>query len=541
MLIRTKASLVQAAMTAVALTALVAIVYVSASGIVNKKDDASYGEKLEGVLKVVDAEYQALAKTGLADTQDYVEKTQKELLANLTAAYYGKKTPGVTLFILDAAGKVVMHPTLAPGAGDLAAADVAKRITALAEGGAITVALDGNKTWVVSRHYKPWNWYVAFAVTEKVKYAEVTGFLRLVVLVSVVAMAAILAVTYVLMKRFLAPLSRIVETAESLNRGNLDVEIEVKSEDEVGRSLLGMKAMVERLRAILGAVRASAAEVASASETLSRSTTAMSEGVTAQAASLEETAATFEELTATVKQNAERAKEATRCAQNAREIADTGGSVVERAIAATQAISGASKEIAAISGTIDDIAFQTNLLALNAAVEAARAGEQGRGFAVVASEVRALAQRSAAAAKEIKTLITDSAAKVDDGVTLVSKTGETLVSIVKAVKTTSELIADISAASEQQAIGIDQVSRTVAQIETITNKTAEQARDVSGTGDSLAGQAEKLSALATARLDAAESRAQAPRPAPTPARGVPGVRRAVPEVDESELAVPAGR
>ena len=94
MLIRTKASLVQAAMTAIALTVLVAIVYVSASGIVRKKDDASYGEKLESVLKVVDAEYQALAKTGLSDTQDYVDKTQKELLATLASAYYARQTPG---------------------------------------------------------------------------------------------------------------------------------------------------------------------------------------------------------------------------------------------------------------------------------------------------------------------------------------------------------------------------------------------------------------------------------------------------------------
>src|SRR5512147_3231462 len=113
MLIRTKASLVQAAMTAAALAVLVAIVYVSASGIVNRKDDASYGEKLEGVLKVVDAEYQALAKTGLSDTADYVEKTQKELLATLAGSYYAKQTAGVTLFILDASGKVVMHPKLA--------------------------------------------------------------------------------------------------------------------------------------------------------------------------------------------------------------------------------------------------------------------------------------------------------------------------------------------------------------------------------------------------------------------------------------------
>jgi methyl-accepting chemotaxis protein len=125
------------------------------------------------------------------------------------------------------------------------------------------------------------------------------------------------------------------------------------------------------------------------------------------------------------------------------------------------AINGSSKKIVDIIGVIDGIAFQTNILALNAAVEAARAGEQGRGFAVVATEVRNLAQRSAAAAKEIKALIGDSVEKVDAGSKLVAEAGTTMDEIVDGVKRVADIMAEITAASQEQSDGIEQVNQAV--------------------------------------------------------------------------------
>jgi len=139
-------------------------------------------------------------------------------------------------------------------------------------------------------------------------------------------------------------------------------------------------------------------------------------------------------------------------------VAVQGGSVVGQVIATMGSINESSKKIVDIISVIDGIAFQTNILALNAAVEAARAGEQGRGFAVVASEVRSLAQRSAAAAKEIKSLINDSVDKVGVGSRLVEQAGSTMDEVVDSVRRVTDIVSDISAASQEQSTGIEEIN-----------------------------------------------------------------------------------
>src|SRR5690606_15958525 len=191
-----------------------------------------------------------------------------------------------------------------------------------------------------------------------------------------------------------------------------------------------------------------------------------------QAANLEETAATMEELTSTVRQNAEHARQANQLAIGATGVASEGGQLAVRVVETMAGIEESSRKIAEIISLIDGIAFQTNILALNAAVEAARAGEQGRGFAVVASEVRSLAQRSASAAKEIKQLIDDSVEKVANGSELVRQAGDTMHQIVGSVERVTSIMAEISAASQEQSAGIEQVSQTVVQMDEATQQNA---------------------------------------------------------------------
>jgi methyl-accepting chemotaxis protein len=262
------------------------------------------------------------------------------------------------------------------------------------------------------------------------------------------------------------------------------------------------------MREALQEVRSTADTLAGAAQQLSSAAEEISSGAQEQAASLEETAASLEEITSTVKQNADNAQRAGQLAGGSRDVAERGSVIVRSAVGAMGEITTSSRKIGDIITTIDEIAFQTNLLALNAAVEAARAGEQGRGFAVVATEVRNLARRSASASKEIKTLIGDSVQKVALGSEHVNHSGETLQEIVSSVKQVTDIVAEISAASQEQTTGIQQVNKAVSQLDQVTQANAAQTEELSSTAQALSGQAEQLQELvAKFRLE----NGQAPR------------------------------
>jgi methyl-accepting chemotaxis protein len=259
------------------------------------------------------------------------------------------------------------------------------------------------------------------------------------------------------------PLRLLVERFKDIaeGEGDLTKQVEIQSQGEFGEVARWFNTFMGRIHDILAQVKGAADHAAVTSQQVAAASEELSSGTQEQASSLEETAANLEAITDTVKQTADNARQANQLALDSRHTAEKGGQVVAAAVQAMGAINAASKKIAAIITSIDEIAFQTNLLALNAAVEAARAGEHGRGFAVVVAEVHNLAQRSAAA-KEIKALIQDSVQKVADGSELVCRSGQTLEDIVTGVKRVSDIIAEIAAASQEQSQGIEQVNKAVA-------------------------------------------------------------------------------
>jgi methyl-accepting chemotaxis protein len=321
-------------------------------------------------------------------------------------------------------------------------------------------------------------------------HADRTTWWTLAILLAVSLGGA--ALGYVLTASIVRALGQVVETVQQAAEGDLGIRVAIASQDELGKMGQALNGMLERFQETLTRVQQTATQTAQVAQQLASGSEQLSSGAQEQASSLEETAASLEEMTGTVKQNADNARQANQMANSAKSAAEQGGGVVRQAVAAMEAITTASKQIAAIITTIDEIAFQTNLLALNAAVEAARAGESGRGFAVVAQEVRALAQRAAAASKEIKGLITTAGTKVETGSELVEQTGKSLGEIVTQVKKVADLIAEIAAASSEQATGIEQVNKAVTQMDSVTQQNAAQTEELSSTAQKLAAQAREL-------------------------------------------------
>jgi methyl-accepting chemotaxis protein len=277
-----------------------------------------------------------------------------------------------------------------------------------------------------------------------------------------------------------------------LAEGNLMARLDEELPEEYRQIQDDFNVTMERLQEMMRALAYSIHEVTTAGTQIAESTTELSQRTEEQAAGLEETSASLEEISATVKKNSENAQQARDFTIGARDVAERGGKVVADAVAAMSRIEGSSRKISDIIGVIDEIARQTNLLALNAAVEAARAGDAGRGFAVVASEVRSLAQRSSQAAKDIKNLITDSSGLVRNGVDLVNRTGKSLTEIVEAIKTVAEIVAEIASSSVEQATGVDQVSKALAQMDEVTQKNSALVEENAATAKTLELQSQTM-------------------------------------------------
>ena len=282
--------------------------------------------------------------------------------------------------------------------------------------------------------------------------------------------------------------------------------------------MAALSEMSGNLRNTVTDVRDAATGVATISAQIAAGNSDLSARTEDQAASLEETASAMEQLTATVKQNDGHAREANQLARNASDIAKQGGAIVEEVVDTMAAINTSSRKIVDIIGVIDGIAFQTNILALNAAVEAARAGEQGRGFAVVATEVRNLAQRSAAAAKEVKQLIDASVNNVEAGTRLVERAGETMEQIVASVQQVTDVMGEISSASHEQSLGIEEVNKAIALMDQVTQHNAALVEEATAAVATLQEQAVSLTrAVGVFQLEAPDAAGLAVAAEPAPA------------------------
>jgi methyl-accepting chemotaxis protein len=236
-------------------------------------------------------------------------------------------------------------------------------------------------------------------------------------------------------------------------------------------------------------------DVERASVQVSAASESLAEDASRQASTLEETSSSTTELSAMTRQNAQDSRAATALVGEAGKQVQEANEHLGQLVAAMQEIKGSSERISRILKTIEDIAFQTNILALNAAVEAARAGEAGQGFAVVADEVRNLAQRSSQAAKDTAVLIEEAIQKTGDGSLRLEKVAHSIAAITGSTGRIRDLMDSVNASSQQQAAGFEQIARAVAEMESVTQRSAARAEQSAAASRELNSQSGRLMTL----------------------------------------------
>ncbi|WP_159514958.1 MULTISPECIES: methyl-accepting chemotaxis protein [Enterobacter] len=330
------------------------------------------------------------------------------------------------------------------------------------------------KGWLGKLPAMPLRWRVRsvmvalFAVLAATLVATSAGWMPLAAAALVMLLGALL-----FEQQIVRPVENVARQALKVATGERNSVQHLNRSDELGLTLRAVGQLGLMCRWLINDVSSQVVSVRDGSDRLAQGNEDLNDRTRQTVANVQQTVATMNQMAASVQSNSETAAEVDKLSVAASSAATKGGNAMQTVVKTMDDIADSTQRIGSITSLINDIAFQTNILALNAAVEAARAGEQGKGFAVVAGEVRHLASRSASAANDIRKLIDASANKVQSGSEQVHAAGRTMDDIVEQVKNVTQLIAQISHSTSEQATGLSELTRAVAELDSITQKNAD--------------------------------------------------------------------